>query len=378
MIAMKLGWAALEAISLWLFSYYGSSGALALAAVLLLLPLLGIPVHVYLAKHLRLKVEAPVSVRKGDEGSVTVCLENPTLLPAARIMCKVTVQNQLNGETHTHTLMTWALPRKKQRTVLRLGSEFCGRIRISVEKVTACDCFGLIGIRCGCSATAHMTVQPDTFAVHVNLCPNPDSREDSDDYSQERPGADLTETFQIREYVPGDSPRQIHWKLSGKFDRLIVRDPALPITRNVLVFWERTGRSGSPERIDAQAETVVSLCRSLLDSGIQFTIGWNDTDRNLCVLHEIRDMDELVAVIPRLLRASGKRDGIGGASLLLQTRPDALCAHMVYIGEEPCADVVQMQRMGHVTALLCGETPLDGCTLFDEIHYRQQLGEIDI
>ena len=66
------------------------------------------------------------------------------------------------------------------------------------------------------------------------------------------------------------------------------------------------------------------------------------------------------------------------ASLLVQTRPDALCGHMVYIGEEPCADVLQMQRLGHVTALLCGESPLEGSIPFDVGRYREQLGEIDV
>lgn len=296
---MKLGWAVLEGICVWLTLYYGSSGALALAAALLVLPLGSLPIHLFLRKRLRVRVEAPAVVRKGDEGGVTICLENPTLLPALRIRCRVTTRNQLNGERCTRNVMTWAFPKGQRRTSLRLGSEYCGRIRISVEQVKLYDCFGLIGVPCGCSAEAHMTVQPDTFHIRVNLIPNPDSQEDSDTYSQERPGADLTETFQIREYVPGDSMRQIHWKLSGKFDRLIVRDPALPITRNVLVFWERTGQSGSVKRTDAQAETVVSACRSLSDSGIQFTLGWNDTDSNVCVLHEICGMEDLVGVIPR-------------------------------------------------------------------------------
>ena len=378
MIAMKLGWAVLEGICVWLTLYYGSSGALALAAALLVLPLGSLPIHLFLRKRLRVRVEAPAVVRKGDEGGVTICLENPTLLPALRIRCRVTTRNQLNGERCTRNVMTWAFPKGQRRASLRLGSEYCGRIQISVEQVKLYDCFGLIGVPCGCSAEAHMTVQPDTFPIRVNLIPNPDSQEDSDTYSQERPGADLTETFQIREYVPGDSMRQIHWKLSGKFDRLIVRDPALPITRNVLVFWERTGQSGSVRRIDAQAETVVSACRSLSDSGVQFTIGWNDTDSNVCVLHEICGMEDLVGVIPRLLCAAGRKDGVGGASLLVQTRPDALCGHMVYIGEEPCADVLQMQRLGHVTALLCGESPLEGSIPFDVGRYREQLGEIDV
>lgn len=378
MIAMKLGWAVLEGICVWLTLYYGSGGALALGAMLLILPLGSLPVHLCLRKRLRVRVEAPAVARKGDEGGVTVWLENPTLLPALRIRCRVTVRNQLNGESCTQHVMTWAFPKGKRRASLRLGSEYCGRIRISVEQVKLYDCLGLIGVPCGCTGEAHMTVQPDTFPIRVNLIPNPDSQEDSDSYSQERPGADLTETFQIREYVPGDSIRQIHWKLSGKFDRLIVRDPALPITRNVLVFWERTGQSGNVRRIDAQAEAVVSLCRSLADGGVQFMLGWNDTEGNVCVLHEICAMEDLVGVIPSLLRAAGRSSGVGGASLLVQTRPDALCGHMVYIGEEPCADVLQMQRLGHVTALLCGESPLEGSIPFDVGRYREQLGEIDV
>ena len=378
MIAMKLGWAVLEGICVWLTLYYGSGGALALGTMLLILPLGSLPVHLCLRKRLRVRVEAPAVARKGDEGSVTVWLENPTLLPAQRIRCRVTTRNQLNGESCTQHVMTWAFPKGQRRASLRLGSEYCGRIRISVEQVKLYDCFGLIGVPCGCTGEAHMTVQPDTFPIRVNLIPNPDSQEDSDSYSQERPGADLTETFQIREYVPGDSIRQIHWKLSGKFDRLIVRDPALPITRNVLVFWERTGQSGNVRRIDAQAEAVVSLCRSLADGGVQFMLGWNDTEGNVCVLHEICAMEDLVGVIPSLLRAAGRSSGVGGASLLVQTRPDALCGHMVYIGEEPCADVLQMQRLGHVTALLCGESPLEGSIPFDVGRYREQLGEIDV
>ena len=39
MIAMKLGWAVLEGICVWLTLYYGSGGALALGAMLLILPL---------------------------------------------------------------------------------------------------------------------------------------------------------------------------------------------------------------------------------------------------------------------------------------------------------------------------------------------------
>ena len=378
MIAMKLGWLLLEALLGWCFLYFGSTVALALALLLLLVPIGTVPVNLYLRKHISVRVEAGISLRKGDEGAITVRVVNPTVFPALRIRCDVRVQNQLNREMRKQCVMTYVLPKRTQDSSLRMKSEYCGRMRVGVAQVVLYDCFGIFGVRCKCDAVAHMTVQPDTFETAVLLVPNLNSTDDSETYSQERPGADMTETFQIREYVPGDSPRQIHWKLTNKFDKLIVRDPGLPISKNVLVFWERTGESENPDLIDAQAEVIISVCRSLTDSGIQFTVGWNDTDRNLCILHRIRDLDEFVAIIPRLLRATGTREGMSGAGLLLQTRADALCAHMLYIAEQPQSEVVEMQRYGHVTVLTCGAVALEGAVCFNEKDYVHQLTEIEI
>ena len=378
MIAMKLTWLVLEALLLWCFAWFGSGAAMALFGLLILVPLATIPISLHLRKKLKISIEASVSQRKGDEGTITVKLENPTFLAALRVRCDVMVQNQLNRESQKNQILTWAAPRKVQMCRLRFASEYCGRLRVWVPQVVLYDCFGIFGVRCKCNAVTHSTVQAETFEPVVVLVPNPSSTDDSESYSQERPGSDLTDTFQLREYVPGDSPRQIHWKLTNKFDKLIVRDPGLPISKNVLLFWERTGESNDPARIDAQAEVVISLCRSLVDMGIQFTVGWNDTDRNLCITHQIREMDEFVGIIPRLLRATGTNEGVSGAGLLMQTRSDALCAHMVYIAETPQSEVTEMQRYGHVTMLLCGAAALEGSLFFNESDYIKQLTEIEI
>lgn len=378
MLPMKFGWLGLTLLCLVLFLFRGSVEALSLGAVLVLVPLVALGKNRALRGKLRLHLEAPATVRKGDPGTITVTITNPTALPVLRIRCRIGVENQLNGEKMTYELSAWALPRRTGRWSFRVGSDYCGRLRVSLEWGKLCDCIGLLGIKAPWEGTAHMVVQPDTFPMEVTLGPRAGAQEESLVYSQERPGPDLTETYQIREYIPGDSPRQIHWKLSGKLDRLIVREPALPIEHNVLVFWERTGQSGDPERTDAQAEVVVSLCRSLADGGIPFTLGWNDTDRNLCILHEIRDMDTLVGVLPRLLRATGVREGVSGEALLLQTGSQALCAHMVCIAEEPPAELMELGRYGTVTALLCGELQVENSIGFQPGQYSRQLAQIEL
>lgn len=378
MIAMKLSWAALLVISLWATVYFGSPGGLALAGVLAALPLVSLPGNHFLRKRLQIRVETVPSVRKGDDSAVRVIIHNPTAVPLLLLRCRVTVENQLNRQKSIRILQCQAFPRKTRVYPLKLRSEYCGRLRISVEAASVYDCFGIFGLSWSGESVTHSVIQPDTFAMDVALLSHPGRSEESDAYSQERPGQDLTETYQLREYLPGDSPRQIHWKLSGKFDRLIVRDPALPIVRNVLVFWERTGDSGDPERIDAQAEVVVSLCRSLADGGIPFTLGWNDTDRDLCLIHEIPDMDTLVGIIPRLLRATGKTDGITGAALLTRTGMEVPWEHMAYIGEGCGEAMGEMAQYGQVTYLLCGEGSGENAISFSAENYRRQLAQLEL
>lgn len=378
MIAMKLGWLATEMALVCAFLYTGSHVVMALVMAMIVVPLCIFPLNLFLKKRLLFQIESAGSLRKGEDGTIAFSLKNPTVFPVFRMRCQMEVVNQLNGEEQMYPIRIWAFPLQTQRETVRLTSRYCGRIRISVKKITLYDCFGIFGVSCSCDTVLHLTVQPDTFDMEVTLQANPYSMRDNDLYSEEKAGADLTEIFQMREYVPGDSPRQIHWKLSNKFDKLIVRDPAMPIVRDVLVFWERTGQSGQPDKIDAQAEVVVSLCRALVENGIQFCMGWNDTDRNLCILHEIQEMDDLVGIIPRLLRATGIKEGVSGAGLLTCTRPDALCSHMVYVAETLQLEVQDMQQYGHVTLLLNGEDVMDEAMVFDAREYTNQLAQMEI
>ena len=378
MIAMKIGWLILEMLLLGFILYFGNTVALMLGILLILIPFCSLLLNLMARRHLEISMKAAPNLRKGNAGNLTVEVDNQTWIPILYVKLKLRAENQLNKEAERIRVMTWLPPKRKKQLVISAGSDYCGRIRLVMEQAVLYDCFCLFGIPCRCSSTVYMTVQPDTFELNASLIPGANSIEDSEIYSQERPGVDMTETFQIREYVPGDSPRQIHWKLTNKFDKLIVRDPALPITRNVLIFWERTGESGNPELIDAQAETIVSLCRGLLEQSIQFTIGWNDTDRNLCVLYEIQDMDQLIGIIPRLMWASGTQEGVSGAGLLLQTRPEVLCAHMVYLAEEPQPELMEIKKYGRVSSLLCGNTEVEGAILFDADHYREQLSHVEM
>ena len=361
MLSRKLCWLAAEAALLWLWVRFGSALALALGAGLVLIPLLSLPLNLYLRTRLRWRLTAGANLPKGSPERVVLMPEVPTALPVF-LSATVRVRNLLTGAQCRQRLLYTGQPPEPE-----VRSLHCGRLRLTLERVKLYDCFGVIGIPVRCPEKWHITVQPDCFETAISLADTALGPAESEQYSLYRPGSDLTETFQLREYVPGDSPRQIHWKLSGKLDRLVVRDPGLPIVQDILLFWERTGEGETPASCDAQAEAVVSIGRALLEQDAQFRLGWNDTAQNRCVLHDIHDLDELIAVLPRLLSASGGLVCHAGAALLVQTRPDALCSHMVYVAHTPAPEVQDWQSFGKLTIL----TP-------DETNYPAQLAALEL
>ena len=309
----------------------------------------------------------PVNLKKNTEGVLELTVQNPSPFPICLCACRIRLENQLNGEVQSMTLSCGVWPKRSQTVRATFGSPFCGRIRLTVDAVRLYDCFGLIGVKAKTDLHAVAVVQPDTFPQNLLLSPSAARVEEAEDYSTERPGSDLSEIFQIRDYVPGDSPRQVHWKLSQKYGKLIVKDASLPITRSAALFWERTEEHPTASRTDAEAEIVVSLCRNLLSQSVQFTLCWNENGQ--LVRHLVRDLDELIALLPRLLTAKPE-PGLSGAQLLLQTVPAGAYSHLIYVSGELAAPV-ELSALGHLTALVCG-------TDFNEADYQTQLSELTI
>ena len=101
---------------------------LGLAACMVLLPLLCLPVNLYAAKKLKLAVGLPVNLRKGESGTAELIVQNPTWLPVCQIVCRVRLENQLNGETQTVNVSSGIWPKGKRTMKIALQSPWCGQI----------------------------------------------------------------------------------------------------------------------------------------------------------------------------------------------------------------------------------------------------------
>lgn len=95
---------------------------------------------------------------------------------------------------------------------------------------------------------------------------------------QNRKGNDLSEIFDIREYVPGDDIRSIHWKLSSKTDTLILKEASDPSHYNVVILPDfgrkQLGETVSAREVNAAVGIGVAVGQQFIMKGVPFCIAF--------------------------------------------------------------------------------------------------------
>ena len=184
-----------------IFHLFGNSAGTLVVFVTaaILPPLLILPVFLS-RKKLQIHVEVPSGGRMGEtlSGNLRVCQTGG--LPIAAVHCVLRCENSATGESVEETCVF--SPGRK-----RVGIPFTvtlggGTLVFSV-KAFAVSTFGLTAVRVPNAVRQIVTSWSE-------VCPLTEP--------------DPAETQAIREYLPGDSLRSIHWKLSQKTDKLMVRE----------------------------------------------------------------------------------------------------------------------------------------------------------
>ncbi len=343
---------------LWLFPALGllltvlwtgsAAAAAGLAATLLLLLGAGV-LGALQARHLSLRLTLPPSAAKNTEIRGLLTLSAGTRLPFGRVGCTLELTNALTGERDTLFLAAAA-----GQTAFSFRVAHCGQVRVRVRSALLGGLTGLCCKRVPTDAAAQLTVVPDTFPTEVYLRIDPTRSDDSDD-APDRRGSDLTEPYSLREYQGGDSLRQVHWKLSEKLDRLIVREGSAPVSRSLLLLWDK---GGDPDALDTQAEVLFSVGQALGQAGIRFTLGWTTAD-GLRLADAVPETDALLETFSLTLRDAPPQTDVLAEVLEAQgtlrfAKTVCLCAAV--------SPVLPTLTGADTTLLLCGAEP-EGCPL---------------
>ena len=122
---------------------------------------------------------------------------------------------------------------------------------------------------------------------------------DADVYDDFHPGDDASEIFDIREFQAGDRIQNIHWKLSAKTDKLIVREAEEPDLGLVVLSFDF---SGTRTQLDSTLRQLLWLSGWLTEREVAHQIDWIEPDSLEPQTKSVKTPDDLRELLNTLLQ----------------------------------------------------------------------------
>ena len=213
-------WLAVLAL-LWLPGRLQSAGVILTDSLLAVIVL---AIWTYFAtKHIKAGFELKGS-RNGERQAVLEIKTNYSGKLPIGLKLKIQSENLLTGQMCEMALRLHA--EKKDKWTLEFKSNHAGKLQVMIEAVYVTDllglfCFRLKGVErqmLTCLLLPQAAEPPQMPEVFYQYA------ESSDTYAENRPGADQSQTYELRDYRSGDNFRAIHWKLSSRNESWIVRE----------------------------------------------------------------------------------------------------------------------------------------------------------
>jgi uncharacterized protein (DUF58 family) len=165
----------------------------------------------------------------------------------------------------------------------RVKFNLCGEVSIGCVNLRCCDLFGIGAVSVNAVCSGRITVNPSEIPLNVVRSRNNAGAVDGSVHSQNRTGRDMSEIYDLREYVPGDDMRMIHWKLSEKVNTPIMKEPSSPSTFYLMMIFDAGLNCGenpiSRTQISVAAELFIAISERLTESGTSHCVGITVGDR---------------------------------------------------------------------------------------------------
>ena len=241
-----------------------------LLALCVALPLVSLALSLPGMLKCRLELFArPAALDRGKPGGWSLAVNTPAGLPLARLSMRLRRENLLTGRLETSKLVLTGVARRLPE-VLIAPTEHCGLLELRADRVRVCDYLGLFTLRLKPPVPARIVCRPIPARCEPVEAPDgKGARPSSKSASRRGPGED----YDLREYRPGDPLRSVHWKLSSKWDELIVRERADAVTPLPLLTLDRFG---DPDKLDKLLDRVTGMSRAMLDLQRPHAVLWLD------------------------------------------------------------------------------------------------------
>lgn len=213
----------------------------------------------------------------GQALDMAITIKRPAL-SRNRIRMTFRFRNVLTGITTEVPVTLAPASGKVEHFHLPLDTSCCGRIEVSLESAQATDSLGFIDAPIeGVTLQSSYTVYPEIADIIAQTTRANRSSISGTTYDYHRKGQDRTEVFEMRDFQEGDSLKAVHWKLSARFDDLMVREPSRPTDYDITILCDPHKPSEGEAQVpvlNSVLAVTASISLSLIQQGLSHSVAY--------------------------------------------------------------------------------------------------------
>ena len=296
---------------------YSKPFLLTVLIVLLLLMVINGVLVLHDAHSIRVSMRVRPGGQQGKDVNLNIIVNSDKkLLAAQEIFLELETQSTLLGT------------KKERRFLLPLTSGQSNCVR---------DVLNLFNVQTAPFAPVRTVIYPRRMKVQLLLSQASAGTPQPEGKMQNRKGNDPSEMFDLREYVPGDDVRSIHWKLSGKTDTLILRQASDPSLYNIVLLMdfgiEKNGEPTPLEELNAAAAVAAAVGTQLVQQHITFSAAV--PTRNGLEIYEVRTQKDFQQMLMHWMCFPLQQTEGAGMRYFLTQQMDRQYARLVLLTAGP-------------------------------------------
>ena len=177
----------------------------------------------------RISLTAPKVLEKGESGTLILKTTQVKSFPSGRIRTRlVTTSDDFKAKRKIT-----CDPENGSIYEIAIDTSHCGVTVFDVKRLHTTSIIGLFSLVITANRRIKVLILPAPVKPkHIITLPR-------GFVLRPKPGGGFSENSELRPYRKGDPVRIIHWKLSAKYDSLIIREPMVPPNHSRLVHIEK-------------------------------------------------------------------------------------------------------------------------------------------
>lgn len=289
----------------------------------------------------------PNVVTKQDECKVFVWIRNDSILPISKLEVNLFYRNSMLLRKDAKKLTLSLLGHSQQEIELHLVPEYTGNVQLRIEKIAVWEFSRLVRLHKKVDVQHDIIVLPRELKINETLHVGSWNLFENESVLIAKPGSDQTELLNIREYLEGDRISRIHWKLSNKYDELMIKEYASPLYYYPLFLLDlrRPNKEDAMDYMDAIYEAFISIALWHIEQEQPLEAAFYDVHQNWLTKRVLSTREELYEFLRECYDNSYQLETSESLRIFYALNESHRYSNVVYFTAELVNDLLILQKI---------------------------------